>query len=75
MDADTIKLVLTRLHDDCKAILIGFHSPCDNVKSDSNTDFDKYIDHMTSQSWAKRCVLKKNYRGELSTWADNFQIN
>lgn len=72
MDAETIKLILTRLHDDCKAILIGFHNQCDNIKANSNTDFDKYIDYMSSQDWGKRCNLKKNYRGEMATWADDF---
>lgn len=74
MDAETIKLILTRLHDDCKAILIGFHNQCDNIKASSNTDFDKYIEYMITQSWAKRCNLKKNYRGQMATWADNFTI-
>ena len=29
---------------------------------------------MVSQPWAKKCELKKNYRGEMATWADNFQV-
>ena len=72
MDIDTIKLILTRLHDDCKAILIGHFSQCDNSKN--NDHFDKYIDYMTQKNWAKRCELKKNYRGEMATWADSFVL-
>ena len=74
MDADTIKLVLTRLHDDCKAILIG-HKMQNDMKYEDGSTFDKYIEYMIQKPWAKRCELKKNYRGELSTWADNFTIN
>lgn len=74
MDADTIKLVLTRLHDDCKAMLIGHDQQIDSL-TDNKKAFVKYIDYMVSQPWAKKCDLKKNYRGEMATWADNFTLN
>ena len=72
MDVDTLKLILTRLHDDCKAVLIGHCKQCDNYKNSMH--FDKYIDHMTQKPWAKRFELKKNYRGEMATFADQFEI-
>ena len=72
MDIDTIKLVLTRMHDDCKAILIGHTEQCDNNHNANH--FVKYIDYMCTQSWAKKCELKKNYRGVMATWADNFTL-
>ena len=73
MDIDTIKLVLTRLHDDCKAILIGHKFQIDQKYEDGSA-FDKYIDYMTQKNWAKRFELKKNYRGEMATWADQFEL-
>ncbi|MBQ8132422.1 MAG: PhoH family protein [Bacilli bacterium] len=72
MDADTIKLILTRLHDDCKAMLIGHCLQCDNMKNSNH--FDKYIEYMSQKNWAKRCELKKNYRGEMATFADSFNL-
>jgi len=74
MDADTIKLVLTRLHDDCKALLIGHGQQRDN-KNNDRMAFEKYISYMISQPWAKECELKKNYRGIMATYADQFELN
>ena len=36
--------------------------------------FEKYIKYMCEKKWAKECVLTKNYRGELATYADQFEI-
>nr|DAG21116.1 MAG TPA: PhoH-like protein [Caudoviricetes sp.] len=71
-DLSSLKLILTRIHDDCKVILAG-HSAQRDTKN-TNGAFEKYIKYMCEKKWAKECVLTKNYRGELATYADQFEI-
>lgn len=68
-----LKLVLTRIKDNCKCALIGYSGQVDNFKGEEEHAFEKYIEHMTKQSWAIECKLPKNYRGKLSTWADKLE--
>lgn len=66
-----LKLVLTRLHDNCKCALIGHAGQNDNYKlKDKDHAFERYITHLCKKSWAKEINLNKNYRGKVSTWAD-----
>lgn len=65
-----LKLILTRISDTCKVALIGHSAQYDNFKGTNEKAFEKYINHLTKKSWAIECKLNKNYRGKLSTWAD-----
>lgn len=64
-----LKLVLTRLHDDSKAVMIGHNGQCDNFKGNDNS-FNRYIEHLCKKDWAVSCELPKNYRGKISRWVD-----
>lgn len=68
-----LKLVLTRIKDNCKCVLIGYSGQTDNFKGEEEHAFEKYIEHMCKQPWAVLCDLPKNYRGKLSTWADKLE--
>lgn len=68
-----LKLVLTRIKDDCKVALIGHSLQCDNFKGKNEKAFLLYIDHLCKKNWAVRCELPINYRGRISSWADVLQ--
>lgn len=62
-----LRKVLTRIHDNCKVILIG-----SSVQSDiKHSGFLEYIEHAKQFEKANVCNLTKSFRGELSEWADN----
>lgn len=68
---EDLKLVLTRIHDNCKCALIGHSGQNDNFKmKEKDHTFEKYIEHLCQKPWAKEINLKRNYRGKLSNWAD-----
>ena len=46
-----LKLVLTRIHDDCKCILIGHSGQYDNFKGKNDNAFVSYIKHLTKKPW------------------------
>lgn len=62
-----LKKVLTRIHDDCKVIVIGHSLQCDTKE---RSGFIPYIQHFQGQERCSVCKLTKNYRGWLSTFAD-----
>lgn len=70
-----IKLVLTRLNDDCHCAFIGHSDQCDNNKARIESAFEMYIHHMCKLSGIKECKLVNNYRGELSKWADSLMMD
>lgn len=70
-----LKLVLTRIKDNCKVALIGHSGQNDNFKGEDSHAFEKYMEHMCKQKWAIKCDLPKNYRGKLSTWADKLELD
>ena len=67
-----LQLVLTRLHDNSKAVLIGHSGQVDSdIKLISGrTPFEVYIEHLTKKPWAVKCDLPINYRGKISKWSD-----
>ena len=65
---DEIKKVLTRIHDNCKVILVGHSGQIDIEKNDSG--FSKYIEHFKDDERTALCTLTKNYRGWISSHAD-----
>jgi phosphate starvation-inducible protein PhoH len=70
-----MKLVLTRIHDDCHVALIGHSDQVDNPNCARERAFAAYIEHFCKKQWAQRVDLKKNYRGKLSTYADALYID
>jgi len=69
-----LKKVLTRMHDDCKIIVIGHRMQCD-LKSGLTSGFYSYLDaaEHTEENWISTCTLVNNYRGVVSSWADKIQ--
>lgn len=62
-----LKKVLTRLHDTCKAIVVGHTGQVDIT---GRSGFARYIEHFRGQERAEICELTTNYRGWLSQFAD-----
>lgn len=67
---DELRKVLTRIHDNCKTIVIGHCGQCDLYHRPENSGFAKYIEHFKNEPYAQICTLTKNYRGKVSTHAD-----
>jgi len=67
---DELKKVLTRVHDNCKTIVIGHTGQCDLYHNPERSGFAPYIEHFRDEPYAQVCTLTKNYRGKVSTHAD-----
>lgn len=65
--APELKKVLTRIHDDCKVIVIGHTGQVDIT---GQSGFGRYIDHFQDEDRCAVCRLTINHRGWLSTHAD-----
>ena len=70
-----IKLVLTRLNDDCHCAFIGHADQCDTNKARTESAFTMYIHHMCKLDDVRECRLVNNYRGKLSQWADALMMD
>ena len=72
-----LKLVLTRLHDDSKCVLIGHTGQIDSDMQlyNGKTAFELYIEHLCKKPWAIQCELPINYRGKISKWCDELEVN
>ena len=68
---DELKKVLTRLHDNCKVIVIGHTGQIDLYKNVENSGFARYLNHFKDEEQCAVCELTKNYRGWLSNFADD----
>ena len=69
MTTDQLRAIITRCHDDCKVILIGSTLQIQGI-SKEQSGFAHCLDHFRDRPWARICTLSKNYRGEMSAWAD-----
>lgn len=67
---DELKKVLTRIADNSKTIVIGHTGQCDLYHYPERSGFAPYIEHFKNESYAQICTLTKNYRGKVSTHAD-----
>lgn len=65
-----LKKVLTRCHDSCKVIVIG-HTGQVDIRDSSG--FARYLQHFDGQEKCRVCKLTTNYRGWLSTYADQLE--
>ncbi len=69
MTVDQLRTIITRCHDDCTVVVAGSSLQIQGIEK-SQSGFRKCIDHFADRPWARNCVLTKNYRGEMSAWAD-----
>lgn len=68
-----IKKILTRCSDDCKVIVIGHQMQCD-LNNQSDSGFKPYMDWFETFDDVGYVTLTKNFRGTLSTHADNMPL-
>jgi len=71
---DELKKVLTRIHDDCKVIVIGHSGQIDLYQHPEHSGFVRYIKHFKDDPRAAVCKLTKNYRGWISSHADELKF-
>ena len=69
-----LKKVLTRIHDDCKTIVIGHSEQIDIPDHPEKSGFVDYLMHFTGDDRTEICHLTVNHRGWISTHADNMMI-
>ena len=67
-----LKKILTRIHDDCTVIIEG-HDGQNDLPNPNKSGFVPYINHFKDESWVKVCKLSVNFRGRLSTKADELE--
>lgn len=66
-----LKKTLTRLHDTCKAIVIGHTGQIDIA---GGSGFAPYIGHFEDQERSAICELNTNHRGWLASYADELEV-
>lgn len=65
-----LKKALTRIHDNCKVIVVGHRGQID---VSGRSGFAKYILHFAGEEKCQVCKLTTNYRGWLSRFADTLE--
>lgn len=71
--ADELKKVLTRIHDNCKVIVIGHSGQIDLYNNPQNSGFVRYLNHFSNDDRCAICQLTHNYRGWISNHADELE--
>ena len=74
---DELKKTLTRIHDNCKTILIGHDQQCDLYKHPERSGFIPYLrafEKIKDDARVAICTLKTNHRGWLSTFCDGVEL-
>lgn len=69
MTTEQLRAIITRCHDDCYVVVIGSTLQIQGI-SEEKSGFKHCIEHFSKKPWARICTLSKNYRGEMSAWAD-----
>jgi phosphate starvation-inducible PhoH-like protein/PhoH-like ATPase len=74
---DDLKKTLTRIHDNCKIIIIGHTEQCDIYKKPERTGFGPYLKAFNScnDKRLEVCELTINHRGWFSNFCDNVELN
>jgi phosphate starvation-inducible protein PhoH len=67
---DELKKTLTRITDNCKTIVIGHTGQCDLLKRKENAGFARAIELFKDKPFASVNYLTHNYRGIVSSTAD-----
>lgn len=70
---DELKKVLTRIHDNCKVIVIGHSGQIDLYSHPEKSGFVRYLDHFKNDERCAVCELTHNHRGWISSWADELE--
>lgn len=70
---DELKKVLTRIHDNCKVIVIGHSGQIDLYSNPQNSGFVRYLNHFSNDDRCAVCQLTHNYRGWISNHADELE--
>ena len=72
-DFFSLKKILTRISDDCKVIVIGHDKQKDT--NDNTNGFLRYLQHFgnSGDERVAVCNLTKNYRGWISSFADELE--
>jgi phosphate starvation-inducible protein PhoH and related proteins len=73
--SEELKKVLTRVCFSSKVIVIGHREQIDLYKNPQNSGFSKYIEHFKDMPKCKVCELTHNYRGWVSTHADELDTS
>ena len=71
---DELKKVLTRVKDGAKVIVLGHSGQNDIVAHPEYSGFESYIEHFKDKERVAICQLTQNFRGGVSEWADNLDI-
>jgi phosphate starvation-inducible protein PhoH len=73
---DILKKTITRVHDNCKLIIIGHDKQCDLLKHPERSGFVTYLNAYkeSNDPRVEICELKTNHRGWISTFADNVEF-
>ena len=74
---DTLKKTLTRIHDNCKVIIIGHTEQCDIYKHQERSGFSPYLNafqDIMDDARIAICNLSINHRGWFSTFCDEVKI-
>jgi phosphate starvation-inducible protein PhoH len=79
-DAETLRMIFTRCNIECHVVLAGDRNQKDNknvpvTKKGRMPHFIKYGRYMAIPSFGCICKLTRNFRGDFSQWAENFDIN
>lgn len=72
---DEFKKVLTRVKDGTKVIVIGHSGQNDIVAHPEYSGFEAYIEHFRGKPRVAICELTKNFRGWVSNWADELDLD
>lgn len=64
-----LKKMLTRIHDDCKVVVIGHMGQID-LANPADSGFETLKEHFASKRYAGTLTLTKNFRGQLANDAD-----
>ena len=69
---DSLKKVLTRVHDSCKTIVIGHTGQVDIIKHPERSGFARLLQLFSDEGaeFSEVVTLTKNYRGKVSLLAD-----
>lgn len=71
MDFHTLKLIYTRVKDNCHVIAIGDVKQKDN--KGKNSDFIKYNTYLASKNFGNELSLTHNFRGLFSKTAEDYE--
>ena len=72
-----LKKTLTRIHDNCKIIIIGHTEQCDIYKHPENSGFNQYLnafEKIKDDERVEICELNINHRGWFSQFCDDVPI-